>query len=168
MGRLLPVVLPLLVTAPLAPPAPSPPVRPPVVALVGNPNSGKTSLFNALTGMRQRVGNYSGVTVERVEGRYRSPSGRAVRVLDLPGTYSLNPKSLDERVAYDVLVGRMKGEPQPDGSYVSYIGVLQSARGRGVAKPYWPEKLVVLDDFPKTPSGKIQKFVLRDQVSGGV
>ncbi|HYJ79136.1 MAG TPA: FeoB small GTPase domain-containing protein, partial [Longimicrobiaceae bacterium] len=59
------------------------------VALIGNPNTGKSTLFNALTGMRQRVGNYSGVTVERVEGRYRGADGGGVLVLDLPGTYSL-------------------------------------------------------------------------------
>ncbi len=59
------------------------------VALIGNPNTGKTTLFNALTGLRQKVANYAGVTVERVEGSYRDADGRAVRVTDLPGTYSL-------------------------------------------------------------------------------
>ena len=84
------------------------------VALIGNPNTGKSTLFNALTGMRQRVGNYSGVTVERVEGRYRGPSGRAVRVLDLPGTYSLSASSPDEEIALSVLLGRAEGMPPQD------------------------------------------------------
>ncbi|HET7322512.1 MAG TPA: FeoB small GTPase domain-containing protein, partial [Longimicrobiaceae bacterium] len=84
------------------------------VALIGNPNTGKSTLFNALTGMRQRVGNYSGVTVERVEGRYRSESGREVLVLDLPGTYSLSAASPDEEIALSVLLGRAQGLPAPD------------------------------------------------------
>src|SRR5919206_1127864 len=84
------------------------------VALVGNPNTGKSTLFNALTGMRQRVGNYSGVTVERVEGRYRDADGRAVAVLDLPGTYSLSANSPDEEIALGVLLGRAEGVDTPD------------------------------------------------------
>ena len=68
------------------------------IALVGNPNCGKTSLFNTLTGTRQKVANYAGVTVERKEGFFKLPSGDTVRVLDLPGTYSLKPSSLDEEV----------------------------------------------------------------------
>ncbi len=86
--------------------------RPRRIALAGNPNVGKTTLFNALTGLRQKVANYPGVTVERKSGRLVNTEG--VEVVDLPGTYSLNPKSLDERVAYDVLVGRMDGEAVPD------------------------------------------------------
>ena len=74
------------------------------VALIGNPNTGKSTLFNALTGMRQRVGNYSGVTVERVEGRYRDGDA-AVTVIDLPGTYSLSASSPDEEIALAVLTG---------------------------------------------------------------
>ncbi|HET7275270.1 MAG TPA: ferrous iron transport protein B [Longimicrobiaceae bacterium] len=84
------------------------------VALIGNPNTGKSTLFNALTGMRQRVGNYAGVTVERVEGRYRNDSGHQVTVLDLPGTYSLSANSPDEEIALAVLVGRAPGVPAPD------------------------------------------------------
>ena len=84
------------------------------VALVGNPNTGKSTLFNALTGMRQRVGNYSGVTVERVEGRYRDADGRPVAVLDLPGTYSLSASSPDEEIALAVLLGRAQGVDRPD------------------------------------------------------
>jgi len=89
-------------------------LRSPVVALVGNPNSGKTALFNRLTGSRQKVANYAGVTVERKEGRHVTPGGRRLRVLDLPGTYGLDPRSPDERVACDVLLGRAAGEPRPD------------------------------------------------------
>jgi ferrous iron transport protein B len=83
------------------------------VALVGAPNTGKTTLFNALTGSRAKVGNYPGVTVERREGRVRN-SEREIRLLDLPGTYSLNPETPDEEVVEDVLSGRMAGEPVPD------------------------------------------------------
>ncbi|WP_420454694.1 ferrous iron transport protein B [Rubrivirga sp.] len=81
------------------------------IALAGNPNVGKTTLFNALTGSHQKVANYPGVTVERKSGRM---TGSDVEVVDLPGTYSLNPKSIDERVAFDALVGRIAGEPAPD------------------------------------------------------
>ncbi len=68
-----------------------------LLALVGNPNCGKTALFNLLTGSRQKVANYAGVTVERKEGRFIAPGGKAIRVLDLPGTYSLHARSPDER-----------------------------------------------------------------------
>ena len=84
------------------------------IALVGNPNCGKTSLFNTLTGTRQKVANYAGVTVERKEGSFNLPSGDAVRVLDLPGTYSLKPSSLDEEVTRAVCLGELKGEILPD------------------------------------------------------
>lgn len=83
------------------------------VALIGNPNTGKSTLFNALTGMRQRVGNYSGVTVERVEGRYRDGDA-AVTVIDLPGTYSLSASSPDEEIALAVLTGHAPGIDRPD------------------------------------------------------
>jgi ferrous iron transport protein B len=86
----------------------------PLVALVGNPNCGKTALFNLLTGSRQKVANYAGVTVERKEGRLVTPAGRVLRVLDLPGAYSLHPRSPDERVTCDVLYGRAQGEKRPD------------------------------------------------------
>ncbi len=85
-----------------------------LVALVGNPNCGKTALFNLLTGSKQKVANYAGVTVERKEGRLTLPDGRALRILDLPGAYSLYPRSLDERVTCNVLMGRAVGEKQPD------------------------------------------------------
>ncbi len=84
------------------------------LALVGNPNSGKTALFNQLTGSRQKVANYAGVTVERKEGRMRAPSGREYAVLDLPGAYSLQPASLDEAITRDLCRGFYPGEPAPD------------------------------------------------------
>ena len=90
------------------------PVRNPVVALVGNPNAGKTSLFNALTGSRQKVGNYPGVTVERKSGRLALPDGRSVELIDLPGTYSLIPRSPDEAVTRDVVMGTAAAERRPD------------------------------------------------------
>jgi ferrous iron transport protein B len=83
------------------------------VALVGNPNTGKTTLFNALAGMNQRVGNYPGVTVETKKGKCRH-AGREFDVIDLPGTYSLSARSPDEMVAVDVILGRQNTEPKPD------------------------------------------------------
>jgi ferrous iron transport protein B len=84
------------------------------VALVGNPNSGKTALFNALTGGRQKVANYAGVTVERKEGQLVTPQGHHLSVLDLPGTYSLRARSPDEEVTRDAVLGRLVGEVPPD------------------------------------------------------
>ena len=84
------------------------------VALVGNPNCGKTALFNALTGGRQKVANYAGVTVERKEGIATLPSGRRLRILDLPGTYSLRARSPDEAITRDAVLGRLADEPAPD------------------------------------------------------
>ncbi|AVP57334.1 ferrous iron transport protein B [Pulveribacter suum] len=84
------------------------------IALLGNPNCGKTALFNVLTGARQKVANYAGVTVERKEGHFTTPAGRPVRVLDLPGAYSLHAQSLDEAVTRDVVTGRRAGERLPE------------------------------------------------------
>lgn len=84
------------------------------IALVGAPNCGKTALFNALTGSRQKVANYAGVTVERKEGLFVSPAGTRVAVIDLPGTYSLRARSPDEAVTRDVVLGRLQGEEIPD------------------------------------------------------
>ncbi len=86
----------------------------PYVVLTGNPNCGKTTLFNALTGLRAKVGNYAGVTVERKEGRLlETPPGTVVKILDLPGTYSLSPQSLDEQISRDVLLHRLPELPAP-------------------------------------------------------
>lgn len=84
------------------------------VAIIGNPNSGKTALFNALTGMRQKVANYPGVTVEKKEGRVFLDDGREIALLDLPGAYSLTPYSPDEKIATDVLLGKVLHTPPPD------------------------------------------------------
>ena len=87
----------------------------PSLSLIGVPNCGKTALFNRLTGSRQKVANYPGVTVERKEGRFVGPrTGRTYRLVDLPGAYSLEPTSLDEAIARDVVLGRHASEPPPD------------------------------------------------------
>ncbi|MCT4624981.1 MAG: ferrous iron transport protein B [Schleiferiaceae bacterium] len=83
------------------------------IALVGNPNTGKTSLFNQLTGLNQKVGNYPGITVERKEGQFKLPNGKAAVITDLPGTYSINPSSADENIVIDTLLERNQ-EKQPD------------------------------------------------------
>ena len=83
------------------------------IAVVGNPNAGKSSVFNRLTGLRQRTANYPGVTVERRVGR-AVVGAKSLDLIDLPGTYSLSPSSTDERIAVDVLFGRVAGTPQPD------------------------------------------------------
>ncbi len=87
--------------------------RTPIVAIAGNPNAGKTTLFNALTGMRQKTANYSGVTVERKEGKWKLPH-QDVSLIDLPGLYSLDATSVDENIAKDVLTGESKDVKKPD------------------------------------------------------
>jgi ferrous iron transport protein B len=84
------------------------------LALIGTPNSGKTALFNALTGSHQKVANYPGVTVERKAGTLQTPAGRSVNLIDLPGTYSLRGRSPDEEITRDFVLGRLTTEPQPD------------------------------------------------------
>src|SRR5438552_1550704 len=85
-----------------------------LVALTGNPNCGKTTLFNALTGLRAKVGNYAGVTVERKEGRLLGTAPpNAITILDLPGTYSLSPQSLDEQISRDILFNRLSEVASP-------------------------------------------------------
>jgi energy-coupling factor transporter ATP-binding protein EcfA2 len=83
------------------------------IALAGNPNSGKSTLFNALTGLRQKVANYPGVTVEKKTGRFYGVHGKPMDLLDLPGTYSLQTRSPDEEVCRDVLLGRRNDTPPP-------------------------------------------------------
>ena len=92
---------------------PRSPAGPPYVVLTGNPNCGKTTLFNALTGLRAKVGNYAGVTVERKEGRLLGAPIGEIKILDLPGTYSLSPQSLDEQISRDVLLHRLTELPAP-------------------------------------------------------
>ena len=84
------------------------------IALIGLPNCGKTALFNRLTGSHQKVANYPGVTVERKEGQFTTTTGQDYRILDLPGTYSLKPTTLDEAVTRDIALGRFAGEQRPD------------------------------------------------------
>jgi ferrous iron transport protein B len=86
----------------------------PLIALLGNPNCGKTALFNRLTGARQKVANYAGVTIERKEGSFVSPAGRSFRLLDLPGAYSLAAQTPDEAITRDVVAGLRAGEQAPD------------------------------------------------------
>ena len=83
------------------------------IALAGNPNAGKTTLFNALTGANQQVGNYAGVTVERKSGEFFTPHGRKLRLVDLPGCYSLEGGSPDQQIARRVLLGEIEGEAKP-------------------------------------------------------
>ncbi|MBI1358001.1 MAG: ferrous iron transporter B [Acidobacteria bacterium] len=99
---------------PLSPPSASELQHRRVVALVGPPNSGKSTLFNRLTGMRQKVANYPGVTVEKRHGVARLRAGREIEVIDLPGVYSLSPRSEDEQITHDVLKGKVEGVPKPD------------------------------------------------------
>ncbi|MCC7440712.1 MAG: ferrous iron transport protein B [Bdellovibrionales bacterium] len=122
-------------------------VRLPLIALAGNPNSGKTALFNALTGSRQKVANYPGVTVERREGRLSTSSGKGLRVLDLPGVYSLDPQSPDEEVTRDVLLKRLPSEDAPEALVVV---VDATALERSLAlvlelKPVFPRMVVALN-----------------------
>ena len=84
------------------------------IALVGNPNCGKTALFNLLTGARQKVANYAGVTVERKVGQTQLRNGQRVSVIDLPGAYSLTPATPDEQVMLEVIEGQRSGEDAPD------------------------------------------------------
>ena len=107
------MVLPPHIT-PLGKKRPTGSDRTPIYALVGNPNCGKTTLFNALTGLRQKVGNYPGVTVEKKIGECYSQHGRPMKIIDLPGAYSLAARSPDEAVLRDVLLGRREDTPQPD------------------------------------------------------
>ena len=95
-------------TAPGPDPALAAPAR---VALVGAPNCGKSTLFNGLTGGRAKVANYPGATVETRHGRFETPSGRTVDLIDLPGFYGMSPRSLDERLALDTVLGK-EGAPQ--------------------------------------------------------
>ncbi len=92
----------------------SAPDTPATIALIGNPNAGKTTLFNALTGANQKVANYSGVTVELKSGETYTPHGKKLRVLDLPGCYALRATSPDEKVAVAALHGELPGEVKPD------------------------------------------------------
>src|SRR5436305_12536254 len=111
---------------PAVPSSGSPGARELVVALAGNPNVGKTTLFNALTGARQKVANYPGVTVEKKVGRVVTPAGHAIRVVDLPGTYSLRARSPDEEITRDVVLGKLAAEAAP--ALIVCAGAASNAR----------------------------------------
>src|SRR3954462_2801842 len=104
------------------------------VALVGPPNSGKTTLFNRLTGLRQKVANFPGVTVEQHTGMAELPDGRTVRLIDLPGVYSLSPRSEEEQVAYDVPTGNRADPPKPE-PILLVLGAPNLARHLMLAAP---------------------------------
>jgi ferrous iron transport protein B len=113
------------------------------VAIVGSPNSGKSTLFNALTGLRQKVANYPGVTVESHVGRVRFDDGREVTLIDLPGIYSLDPTSEDERVTHDVLTSQMPDMATPN-AILLIIDVTNLARNLSLAAPILALKLPTL------------------------
>ena len=104
----------------------------PLVALVGNPNCGKTALFNRLTGARQKVANFAGVTVERKIGRYAGSSGTIWQILDLPGTYSINASTPDEQITQSVITGQHQSEPMPD-ALVCVVDATNLRRGLRIA-----------------------------------
>jgi len=104
-------------------------------ALVGTPNSGKTALFNALTGGRQKVANYPGVTVERKAGVLHTPAGHRVNLIDLPGTYSLRGRSPDEAITREVVLGRLVSEPPPD--LLLCVADATNLRLLGIKSPMW-------------------------------
>lgn len=142
------------------------------IALVGAPNSGKTSLFNALTGLSQKVGNYPGVTVERKAGDYISTSGKKMSIIDLPGLYSLNPQSIDEQISYDILNGTNSIEEKPD--YI--IVVIDSSsleRSLSLALELSSLKIPMLIalnmiDLAKSRGLKINTKILSDQLGAQV
>ncbi|MET3106524.1 ferrous iron transport protein B [Oxalobacteraceae bacterium GrIS 2.11] len=104
----------------------------PLVALVGNPNCGKTALFNRLTGARQKVANFAGVTVERKIGKYLSSTGRVWQILDLPGTYSINASTPDEQITQSVITGQHQSEAMPD-ALVCVVDATNLRRGLRIA-----------------------------------
>ena len=115
------------------------------IAILGNPNAGKSTLFNRLTGLRQKVGNYAGVTVEKKVGLSTLPSGRTVEIIDLPGTYSLRPGSPDEQIVRDVLFGLHADTPSPD--LIVFVlddsgSMADPLPGTGDAKFQWVERYV--------------------------
>src|SRR5579883_1333599 len=117
--------------------------RPHVVAIIGPPNSGKSTLFNRLTGLRQKVANFPGVTVEQRVGRAKTKGDREIMLVDLPGVYSLNPRSEDEQVTRDVLAGEMAGIPKPD-AVLLILDCTNLARHLVLAAPILALKLPTL------------------------
>jgi len=145
---------------------------PHVVALVGPPNSGKSTLFNRLTGLRQKVANFPGVTVEHHVGRAKTTGTREVVLVDLPGVYSLNPRSEDEQVTRDVLAGGMDGVPKPD-SILLILDCTNLARHLVLAAPILALKLPTLiilnmaDDLASR-GGEVDTAALASQLGAPV
>ena len=138
----------------------------PLVALTGNPNAGKSALFNALTGARQKIANYPGVTVERKSGRLALSDGRPIELVDLPGAYSLSPDSLDEQVTRDVLLGTQEGMRRPDalvivvdaGNLDNHLRFTLEAIGLGIPVVIALNKIDTLADPLSTPE-QVQQAV---------
>ncbi len=142
------------------------------VALVGPPNSGKTTLFNRLTGLRQKVANFPGVTVEQHTGTVNLPGGRSVRVIDLPGIYSLNARSEDEQVARDVLTGARKDTPRPE-AILLVLDSTNLTRHLMLAAPILAlglPTLVILNmaDDLRDRSGRVDLVALSEQLGAPV
>ncbi|MDE3164592.1 MAG: 50S ribosome-binding GTPase, partial [Acidobacteriota bacterium] len=142
------------------------------VALVGPPNSGKTTLFNRLTGLRQKVANFPGVTVEQHTGVAELPDGRALEIIDLPGIYSLSPRSEDEQVAYDVLHGRREGTAKP-GAVLLVVDSTNLARHLMLAAPIlalgMPTQLILnMADDLEARGGRIDVEALAAQLGAPV
>jgi len=155
---------------PTLPAAPRAPRR--FVALVGPPNSGKSTLFNRLTGMRQKVANFPGVTVEERRGQAKLGHGREVTLIDLPGVYSLIPRSEDERVTHDVLLGQMTGTPKPD-AILLILDATNLARHLVLAAPVLAlglPTLVILNmaDELKSRGGDLDPEALANQLGAPV
>ncbi len=147
-------------------------VLPEAVAVIGPPNSGKTTLFNRLTGLRQKVANFPGVTVEQHTGVAELPDGRAVRLIDLPGVYSLSPRSEDEQVAYDVLTGARPDTPKP-GAILLVLDSTNLSRHLMLAAPILAlgvPTLVILNmaDDLRARSGKVDLPALSKQLGAPV
>jgi ferrous iron transport protein B len=151
---------------------PRPAVLPEAVAVIGPPNSGKTTLFNRLTGLRQKVANFPGVTVEQHTGVAELPDGRAVRLIDLPGVYSLSPRSEDEQVALDVLTGARPDTPKP-GAILLVLDSTNLARNLMLAAPILSlgvPTLVILNmaDDLRSRGGKVDLAALSAQLGAPV
>ncbi len=149
---------------------PAAPIK--TVAVIGPPNSGKTTLFNKLTGLRQKVANFPGVTVEQHTGVAELPDGRSIRLIDLPGVYSLTPRSEDEQVAYDVLTGRRTDTPKPE-AILLVLDVTNLGRNLMLAAPILAlgvPTLIILNmaDDLRNRSGKVDVAALSAELGAPV